>query len=101
MKRCDKLVDVGRRKFLTGASWRPLPPRHPQSCAAAKAAPARPRVNYPSNRSAMCVISRSNEPIKIAYPDEDSPGVLIKLGRRVVRRRTGRRHRRVLHPLPA
>ena len=53
MKRCDKLVDIGRRKFLTGASVTAVGAAAsavmvPQ----AKAATGAARVDYPSNRLA-------------------------------------------------
>ena len=80
---CDKLVDSGRRRFLSGASFAaagavvsavaPSP---------AKAAPAA-RVDYPSNRLANIHDLKVNEPLSVNYPDADAPGVLIKLGTRV------------------
>ncbi len=60
MSRCDRMVDVGRRKFMSGAglaaagvavtSIAPTP---------AKAAPAAARVDYPSIVSPMSPTSRS------------------------------------------
>jgi len=38
------------------------------------------RVTYPSVRLGTIVELRVNEPKAVAYPDADSPGVLIKLG---------------------
>jgi len=84
MKACSTLVDVGRRKFLTGASVAaagaaasalPLPQ--------ANAAPAPARVDYPSNRLASVRDLKPNVPLEVTYPDKDAPGVLLKLGRRV------------------
>jgi arsenite oxidase small subunit len=49
-----------------------------------KAAPALARVDYPANRLANIRDLKVNEPLAIAYPDADSPGVLLKLGTRVV-----------------
>ncbi len=84
MKGCDKLVDVGRRQFLTrgvlataGAAATAVVPGE----AAAKPNPA--RVDYPSNRLANVSQLKPNTPMDISYPDKDSPGVLIKLGTRV------------------
>ena len=68
----------------------------------AKAAPGQALVNYPSNRLANVSDLDVDEPLDVAYPDDDAPGVLIKLGtagRR--RRRSRRRHRRLLDGLPA
>ena len=81
---CDKLVDSGRRKFLTGASVAAVGAAAsavmtPQ----AKAAPAAARVVYPSNRLGNVHDLKVNEPLSVAYPDDDAPGVLIKLGTRV------------------
>lgn len=84
MKGCGKLVDVGRRQFLTrgvlataGAAATAAVPGE----AAAKPDPA--RVDYPSNRLANVAQLKPNTPMDISYPDKDSPGVLIKLGTRV------------------
>ena len=84
VKRCDAMVDVGRRKFLSGASMAAagaaaatIAPRE------AKAAPPSARINYPSNRLANVSDLKVNEPFSVSYPDGDAPGVLIKLGARV------------------
>ncbi len=79
--KCDKLVDVGRRQFLRGgvfgatgaavATMIPATPAKAQSLA---------RLDYPSNRLANVADLKANEPMDIAYPDADSPGVLLKLG---------------------
>jgi len=78
------MVDVGRRKFMSGAglaaagvavaSIAPTP---------ATAAPGAARVDYPSNRLANISDLKLNEPFTVAYPDTDAPGVLLKLGKRV------------------
>jgi len=81
---CDKLVDSGRRKFLTGASVAAVSAAASAVVAPqAKAAPATARVVYPSNRLANAHDLKVNEPLSVAYPDADSPGILIKLGTRV------------------
>ena len=84
MKSCSTMIDVGRRKFLSGAGFAAagvaasaLPA--PQ----AKAAPPLARVNYPSDRLANVRDLKPNEPFEVAYPDQDAPGVLLKLGKRV------------------
>jgi arsenite oxidase small subunit len=84
MKRCDKLVDVGRRQFLRGGAMAaagavavgslPRP---------AKAAPAMALVEYPSNRVGNVKDLKIDEPLDVSYPDDDAPGVLLKLGKRV------------------
>lgn len=82
---CDRMVDVGRRKFMSGAglaaagvavtSAFPAPP--------AKAAPPAARVQYPANRLANVTDLKVNEPLNVNYPDGDAPGVLLKLGKAV------------------
>ena len=84
MKRCAGLVDVGRRQFLRGgaiaaagvATATTLPPR-------ARATATQARVEYPSNRLANTKDLKVNKPLDVSYPDEDAPGVLLKLGKRV------------------
>lgn len=79
-KACTKLVALGRRRFLqggalaAGAAVTAVAPR------SAKAAPSPARVDYPANRLANVSELVVDEPLYIGYPDEDSPGVLIKLG---------------------
>jgi len=84
MKRCNAMVDAGRRKFLAGAGFAAA------SAAAStvlttetKAAPAAARVDYPSNRLANVNDLKIDEPMQVAYPDADAPGVLLKFGKRV------------------
>jgi arsenite oxidase small subunit len=81
MKRCDRLVDVGRRQFLRGSGMAVAGaaavgalPRE------AKAAPAAARVDYPANRLANIADLTVNEPLRVTYPDASAPGVLLKLG---------------------
>jgi arsenite oxidase small subunit len=84
MSRCDRMVDVGRRKFMSGAGLAaagiavttiaPLP---------AKAAPGAARVDYPFNRLANINDLKANQPLNVSYPDDSAPGVLLKLGKKV------------------
>lgn len=84
MKHCDRLVDVGRRQFLRGGAIATVGAAASAVVATpAKAAPAAARVEYPSNRLANVKDLAENEPLQVAYPDDDAPGVLIKLGKRV------------------
>jgi arsenite oxidase small subunit len=84
MKGCDKLADIGRRQFLRGgavaaagaAAATVVPTR-----THAKPAPA--RVDYPSTKIGNVAQLKPDQPRDIAYPDKDSPGVLIRLGTRV------------------
>ncbi|MEO1177296.1 MAG: arsenate reductase (azurin) small subunit [Pseudomonadota bacterium] len=84
MDRCNKLVDVGRRQFLRGAGVATV------SAAAATVVPQQvnakgslARVEYPSNRLANVKDLKANEPLDVAYPDANAPGVLLKLGQKV------------------
>jgi arsenite oxidase small subunit len=84
VKRCHRMVDVGRRKFLSGAGMAAAGAAAasvmPQSV---KAAPPQARVEYPSNRLANLRDLKVNEPLAVTYPDADAPGVRLKLGKRV------------------
>ena len=84
MRRCDKLVDVGRRQFLRGAGFAAAGVAAASVMPAeAKAAAGQALVAYPSNRLANVKDLKANEPLQVAYPDADAPGVLIKLGSKV------------------
>jgi arsenite oxidase small subunit len=84
MTSCPKMVDAGRRRFLSGAGLAaagmaaatvvPSP---------AASAPAFARVEYPSNRLGNIRDLKVDEPMNVSYPDGDAPGVLLKLGKRV------------------
>ena len=79
--KCSKLVDVGRRQFLRGGMMSAAGAAAATIVAPAQAnAQALARVEYPSNRLANLSELTVNEPRDIAYPDADSPGVLLKLG---------------------
>lgn len=84
MKRCTMLVDVGRRQFLRGSAMAGAGVAAATVAAApAKAALAAARVEYPSNRLANIKDLKPNQPLDVAYPDADAPGVLLKLGKPV------------------
>ena len=84
MRRCNAMIDAGRRKFLTGAGVTAVGAAASAVMASqAKAAPAAARVDYPSNRLGSVHDLKVNEPLSVAYPDADAPGVVIKLGTRV------------------
>lgn len=80
MKRCTQMVDVGRRQFLRGAGIAAAGTAAASVAPIADPAKAAARVTYPSNRLGNVSELTVNEPMDIAYPDDDSPGVLIKLG---------------------
>ena len=85
MERCNRLVDVGRRQFLRGGAFAAAGAAAAVSLPAtpANAAPALALVEYPSNRLANLADLKFNEPFDVGYPDDDAPGVLLKLGTRV------------------
>ena len=83
MSRCDRMVDVGRRRFMSGAGLAaagvavtsiPLP---------AQAATGAARVDYPVNRLANVKDLKLDEPPNVSHPDANAPGVLLKLGKKV------------------
>ena len=83
-KRCDRQVDIARRRFLSGAGVAAA------ATAAAAVVPRKAeastplaRVQYPSNRLANIGDLKPNTPLQVAYPDAQAPGVLIKLGVKV------------------
>lgn len=82
---CDRMVDVGRRKFMSGAGLAAagVAVTSVVPGSQAKAAPAAARVNYPSNRLGNISDLKANEPLTVSYPDADAPGVLLKLGKKV------------------
>lgn len=79
--KCNTLVQVGRRQFLRGGAVAAVGAAAGTFVAPTAAqAQALAMVSYPSNRLANLADLVPNEPFDIAYPDADSPGVLIKLG---------------------
>jgi arsenite oxidase small subunit len=79
--KCNKLVDVGRRQFLRGGAMSAAGAAAATFIAPSQAkAQSLARVDYPANRLANLADLQVNEPVDVAYPDADSPGVLLKLG---------------------
>ena len=79
--KCNKLVDVGRRQFLRGGAISMAGAAAATVLAPAAAqAQSLARVEYPGTKLGNLSDLKPNEPIDIAYPDADSPGVLLKLG---------------------
>jgi arsenite oxidase small subunit len=70
---------AGRRRFLGGMAAAGAAAAT-ASARTAQAAQPQARVEYPSNRLANIRDLKINEPLSVAYPDNDAPGVLIKLG---------------------
>lgn len=81
MERCGRLVDFGRRKFLSGAGVATAG----AVASVGMAAPARAQVPlaevvYPSRRLANVSELKRDEALSVAYPDDAAMGVLLKLG---------------------
>lgn len=84
MTTCDRLVRLGRRQFLRGGATAAAATVAASAMAGrAQATPALARINYPSTKLANVNDLKVDNPVQIAYPDKDSPGVIIKLGRKV------------------
>ena len=85
MRKCDSLIDAGRRRFLRGAATAAAGGVAAATVTAgtAEAKPTLARVDYPSMRLANIKDLKVDVPLEITYPDADSPGVLIKLGKTV------------------
>jgi arsenite oxidase small subunit len=84
MGRDEDIVESGRRAFFGRATAAAVvgavaTVRTPT----AKASPALALVDYPSVRLANFRDLQIDKPVPITYPDRDSPGVLLKLGRAV------------------
>jgi arsenite oxidase small subunit len=84
MKRCDKMIEVGRRQFLRGgfAAAASLPVVGLVS-KEVKAASGGAILDYPSTKLANVKDLKANEPVAVNYPDADAPGVILKLGKAV------------------
>lgn len=81
MKRCHSMAEIGRRQFLKGGAFA-------AGAVAVATGPEQARaqaalVEYPANRLANIAELTDDEPLDVAYPDENAPGVLLKLGRAV------------------
>jgi arsenite oxidase small subunit len=82
MKRCSRMVDIGRRRFLRGgaSAAAAVAASAVAVTSSAEAAPSLARVSYPSKKLGNVRELKVDEPVQISYPDADSPGVLLKLG---------------------
>lgn len=85
MSGCKNLVDVGRRQFLrggavatAGAAVSTIVSSQP-----AEARVGLAQVDYASTKLGNVKDLKVNQPIDIAFPDKDSPGVVLKLGKAV------------------
>ncbi len=84
MPGCPKLVEIGRRQFLRGGAAAAVGAAAAGAVGQeARAAQGAARVEYPSTRLANIADLKIDEPVAVAYPDADAPGVLLKLGKPV------------------
>ena len=87
MDGCDKLVAAGRRAFFARtaavAAGAVATAALPAERARADASPALALVTYPAHHLGNVKDLKVDTPVTISYPDNDSPGVLLKLGSRV------------------
>lgn len=83
-ERCDLKVDMGRRFFLRGGAVAAAGAAvSVAGSGAAQAATAPAQIDYPAKKLGSVSKLKVNEPVDIRYPDEDSPGILLKVGRAV------------------
>ncbi len=84
MKRCNRMIDIGRRHFLRGGATAAAAAVAAGAIpSTAEATPALARVSYPSKKIGNVRELKVDKPVQITYPDKDLPGVILKLGRRV------------------
>ncbi len=82
--RCTKLAEVGRRQLLRGGLLGAAAlPTLAFGVTQAKAATNGARLEYSSIKLGNLKDLKANEPMDVAYPDENAPGVLLKLGKAV------------------
>lgn len=84
--KCNRLVDAGRRQFLRGGALAAAG----AAVVTATSAPAETTTGpgpavmpYPGKKLGNVADLKVNEPVDISYPDGDSPGVVLKLGKAV------------------
>jgi arsenite oxidase small subunit len=83
MKSCDKLVELGRRQFLRGGAVAAAGAATAVLPGQAGARVGLAQIDYASTRLANVKDLKVNQPLDITFPDKDSPGVLLKLGKAV------------------
>jgi len=84
MTRCRAMVNIGRRSFLSGAGMAAAGAAASTVLPGASQAATPTMVGaYPSSRLANAKELKINEPLEVAYPDAQAPGVLLKLGKPV------------------
>lgn len=83
-KKCDRLADLGRRHFMTGgAAAAATVAAAAVATRDAEATNGPALVRYPATKLGNVKDLKVDQPVDIAYPDKDSPGLLLKVGRMV------------------
>jgi arsenite oxidase small subunit len=78
------MVEVGRRQFLRGTAMTAAGAAAVATVAGAtKPARAAGAIAYPGKKLANIRDLKVNVPFDVAYPDDDAPGVLLKMGHAV------------------
>ncbi len=85
MKNCEGMADKGRRFFMSRGAFVAAAGAAAAATGgtSAQAAVGSALVNYPTQRLANIKDLKVDVPAKVSYPDKDSPGVVIKLGKAV------------------
>ncbi len=85
MTKCERRVELGRRQFLRGSAVAAIGGTAAAivPTGAAQAAPANALLDYPAKNLGNVSALKVNVPMDIDYPDENSPGILLKLGQAV------------------
>jgi arsenite oxidase small subunit len=83
-KSCNHMIDLGRRQFLRGSGVvAAAGVATAVGVSSAKAEVLLARVTYPTHKLGNVKDLKVDEPKEITYPDQDSPGILVKLGKQV------------------
>ena len=81
---CKHMIDLGRRQFLRGSGVvAAAGVATAVGVSSAKADVPLARVTYPTQKLGNVKDLKVDEPMEIEYPDQDSPGILLKLGKAV------------------
>jgi arsenite oxidase small subunit len=81
---CKHVIDLGRRQFLRGSGvLAAAGVATAVGVSSAKAEVPLARVSYPTQKLGNVKDLKVDEPTEITYPDQDSPGILLKLGKAV------------------
>lgn len=83
MNHCKPAIAIGRRRFLAGAGVAAAGTAAVQLAVKPAKAASATGVNYPSTKLANLRDLKIDEPLNVAYPDADAPGVLLKFGKRI------------------